>query len=363
MTAHSAVARSSPVDVARLRADLTAAMRARDASKVRVLRTVLAAIDNAEAVPADASGPATSGESPIAGAASGVGATEAARRELTAGDIAALVRAERDERVAAAAELAAVGAVEQAAELRAEAALLDPYLTDEGSLADTTRTLLAAGRDADVFEHSDGWVLRRYRNGRPADREGDVLRRLHDLGYPVPAVASVEGPDLVMARVEGPTLADAMLSGQVTIGDAAALLADLHRRLHDLDWPGDEPLLHLDLHPQNVMIAATGPVVIDWSNARPGPAGLDVAVTALILGQLAVNPAMAGAGPELDELIRAVAIEFLTTFTAAVATPFADELPTAVAMRDADRNTSPEERAMLGAAAAVAARIAAGGSE
>ncbi|MCO7220988.1 hypothetical protein [Klenkia sp. PcliD-1-E] len=47
----------------------------------------------------------------------GVGATEAPRRELTEDGVAAVVRAGRDERLAAAAE-----------ELRAAAAVLDGYL-------------------------------------------------------------------------------------------------------------------------------------------------------------------------------------------------------------------------------------------
>src|SRR5690606_3502017 len=111
--------------------------------------------------------------------------------------------------------------------------------------------------------------------------------------------------------------------------------------------------------PQNVMLAASGPVVIDWSNARPGPAGLDVAVTALILAQLALTPGIAGAGPELDELIRAVAIELLTAYAAAVDTPFTDHLDAAVEMRRADRNTLPAERDKLDEVAALARQIAA----
>lgn len=32
-------------------------------------------------------------------------------------------------------------------------------------------------------------------------------------------------------------------------------------------------VLHLDFHPANVMLTSGGPVVIDWTNARAGPAG------------------------------------------------------------------------------------------
>jgi aminoglycoside phosphotransferase (APT) family kinase protein len=35
----------------------------------------------------------------------------------------------------------------------------------------------------------------------------------------------------------------------------------------------------LDLHPENVMITADGPVVTDWTNAADGPPELDLAMT------------------------------------------------------------------------------------
>ena len=210
-----------------------------------------------------------------------------------------------------------------------------------------------------MFTHSPGWVLRRYRDGRSAVPEGEVLRHVHALGYPVPELASVDGPDLVMRRVDGPTLAEALLDGQVPVATTGELLAGLHDRLHALAWPGGEALLHLDLHPQNVIMAPDGPVVIDWSNARPGPAGLDVAVTALILGMVAVIPSIAGAGPELDELVAAVGHELLAAFAGAVVTPYTDHLAAAVALRAADRNTSPTERDALPEVAALARRSAA----
>jgi hypothetical protein len=63
-------------------------------------------------------------------------------------------------------------------------------------------------------------------------------------------------------------------------------------------------VLHLDLHPENVMLTGRGPVVIDWRNAEAGPADLDTAFTALILAQVAIgsieHPMGAGAGDLLD---------------------------------------------------------------
>jgi aminoglycoside phosphotransferase (APT) family kinase protein len=69
------------------------------------------------------------------------------------------------------------------------------------------------------------------------------------------------------------------------------MLADLHAQLHALPPPeGDDPsltLVHLDLHPLNVLLCKSGPVVIDWSNSRAGRGGVDVALTAVILAQTA----------------------------------------------------------------------------
>ncbi len=45
----------------------------------------------------------------------------------------------------------------------------------------------------------------------------------------------------------------------------------------------------MDLHPDNVILGARGPVGIDWRNATEGPADLDVAMTAVILAQVAVD--------------------------------------------------------------------------
>jgi hypothetical protein len=115
---------------ARLREDLATAMGARDRSTVRLLRTVLSAIANAEAQPVEGptrKSPLSSG--PIAGATTGVGATEVGRRDLGDDEVRAIVRAERDEGITAADDLARRGLAATAADLVTEASLLDRYLT------------------------------------------------------------------------------------------------------------------------------------------------------------------------------------------------------------------------------------------
>ncbi|MEJ3749884.1 phosphotransferase [Actinomycetes bacterium KLBMP 9797] len=206
---------------------------------------------------------------------------------------------------------------------------------------------LASGRDADVYPLGESRVLRRYRAGGDVTPEATVMTYVGGWGYPVPRVYAASGPDLVLERLTGPTMLDAVRAGQLTVAEAGAILADLHGRLHTLPprlgrRPGDR-VLHLDLHPLNVLMTAAGPVVIDWRNADEGPAELDVALTALILAWAALDP-----GSELAEPARAMLAAFL-----AAADDALSRLDDAVARRTRDPAFSAAERDRLPAAAAL----------
>ena len=113
--------------LARLRAALKTAMKARDTAAVTAVRAALSAIDNAGAVaPTGEAGPPAEG--PIAGAVRGLGAAEATRRNLSDGDIAALVWAEVSERDEAADVYEQAGRADDAQRLRDEAAALRQVL-------------------------------------------------------------------------------------------------------------------------------------------------------------------------------------------------------------------------------------------
>jgi uncharacterized protein YqeY len=113
----------NPADTirARLRSDLSQALKARDGETATVLRTLIAAVDNAEAVSA------TSGD-PYRELAFGDPAAEVPRKALSAAEIAALLDAEIAERQAVADELATKGGNAQADELRAGCAIVRRYL-------------------------------------------------------------------------------------------------------------------------------------------------------------------------------------------------------------------------------------------
>jgi aminoglycoside phosphotransferase (APT) family kinase protein len=161
---------------------------------------------------------------------------------------------------------------------------------------------LASGRDSDIFEYGPGLVLRRSREGHSMAQEARTMSFLHQKGYPVPAVdeLSDDGLDLVMERIEGGSMVDAIGQAPWTVRRQAATLADLHLRLHEIDAPDFLPpltagsgskIVHLDLHPLNVMVGPKGPVVIDWPNARSGEPAVDVGLAWVLMaaGQIPGN--------------------------------------------------------------------------
>jgi uncharacterized protein len=110
----------------RLQLALGEALRARDTIATSALRSALAAIDNAGAVPAAPAPAAGTGGPHIAGAVAGLGAAEAERRTLSEADVEEIVRAEVAERQAAARDYDRAGRAEQADRLRREAEVLMP---------------------------------------------------------------------------------------------------------------------------------------------------------------------------------------------------------------------------------------------
>ena len=100
-------------------------MRAKNPVALAALRSALAALDNAEAVPAALhDGPTTATHPRLAGTSVGVGAAEVARRTLSDDEQLALLRTEIDDRLSAAMEFEAGGQPDHAERLRAEADVL-----------------------------------------------------------------------------------------------------------------------------------------------------------------------------------------------------------------------------------------------
>ncbi|MCZ7423041.1 phosphotransferase [Verrucosispora sp. WMMA2121] len=209
-------------------------------------------------------------------------------------------------------------------------------------------TPFAAGRDADVYALDDRRVLRRYRDGTAVAGEARFMSHLHAAAFPVPRVYLAAGADLVLQRVTGPTMLQALTAGTIEVAAGAGILAELHRRLHAIaplpGAPDGERILHLDLHPDNVILGPAGPVLLDWRNVRHGPPGLDVAMTALILAQVAVDP---------DQPMAAGADEMQRAYRYALRDHAAPLVAEAVAIRRANPTQTSTELALLDAAASL----------
>lgn len=198
------------------------------------------------------------------------------------------------------------------------------------------KKLIASGRASEVFDLGDGRVLRRFKTGGDPEQEALVMRHARDHGYPVPRVFAVDRDALTLERIEGPTMLEALRRSPWTLRRQAALLAELHKRLHEVVAPPALPevgrgdrLLHLDLHPDNVILSGGGPVVIDWTNARRGAPAVDVALAWII------------AATSGGSLGRVFVRQFLQHFDRA---KLLSALPTAAERRIADPNVTERER-------------------
>lgn len=160
-------------------------------------------------------------------------------------------------------------------------------------MADEPGPLLGSGRDSEIFDLGGGRVLRRPRAGRSLAGEAEVMAVVHAAGYPVPRVEEVRADgSLVMERVDGPTMLDDLARRPWLARRHARTLASLLGRLHAVAAPeGLAPapagvpggaVVHMDLHPANVLLSPGGPVVADWANAGRGSPPADVAMTWLL---------------------------------------------------------------------------------
>jgi aminoglycoside phosphotransferase (APT) family kinase protein len=148
-----------------------------------------------------------------------------------------------------------------------------------------------------VFEYGDGTVIKLFRPDYDfaLDMEVERTRAVHDAGIAAPAVMGVITVNgrrgIVMERLDGPTLLEDLVARRQHAKTTGALTAEVHVAIHrstanlprlasatDAPDPSHgDSLLHLDLHPGNVLATSSRLVVIDWVNAHLGPPGADVA--------------------------------------------------------------------------------------
>jgi Ser/Thr protein kinase RdoA (MazF antagonist) len=191
---------------------------------------------------------------------------------------------------------------------------------------------IAEGTMSDVHDWAPGQVVKLLKAGvgrRLAWHEVRMTRAAFAAGLPAPEVLDVVSVDgrfgIVLTRLDGPTLLRLVRGGAMTRAQTGAILASLHRAIHATPPPRDvvclrvwmdhamravgdtvvprhiasairalierlrpaDGLCHGDLHPDNVIMTADGPRIIDWTFAMRAPAAYDLARCHIQLGELA----------------------------------------------------------------------------
>lgn len=185
--------------------------------------------------------------------------------------------------------------------------------------------LVAAGRTSDVYEFGRGSVVKVPRPQVPEhwpEMEARFTAAVHQVGVRAPEVrglVDIEGRrSIVFEHIHGPSMWQLMLSVPSSVRSLAADLAATHRSIHSAGIPKGIPslverlsnkvaevdqlgpagrdeatrlmssmprgaaLLHGDLHPANVLMAADGPTVIDWFDAAIGHPIADIVRSSLL---------------------------------------------------------------------------------
>lgn len=197
----------------------------------------------------------------------------------------------------------------------------------------TPSELVGRGFNSDVYAWGEGRVLKLFhpRLSRDhADREYRATRAVRAAGLPAPAAYEVievgDRRGIVFERIDGPSLLGYTQARPWALAWAVRVLAELHARIHRPEAPAELPPLrerlagridaapgasaadkdaarrclaglpdgtavcHGDFHPGNVLLAAGGPVVIDWEGATRGDPLGDVAATARLFRAAALPP-------------------------------------------------------------------------
>ena len=197
----------------------------------------------------------------------------------------------------------------------------------QGSLGEK----IGEGVFADVHAWAPGRAVKLFKSGvsqRLCGHEARMTRAVFAAGVLAPEVfdeVTVEGRfGIVLSRFDGPTLLRLTRAGAVTFEQAGAILATLARSVHKTppppgvallrDWMDfslrsdtgrlpthiaagilplierlspDDGLCHGDLHPNNVIMTAEGPRLVDWTWAMRAPAALDLAFSHIIHTEIA----------------------------------------------------------------------------
>lgn len=187
-------------------------------------------------------------------------------------------------------------------------------------------TPIATGFSAEIFAWHNGQVLKLFNQGRSrqtVEYEANLTRIARATGLPVPDVGEILEIDgrfgLELERVDGISMLQAIIQHPWKSAYYAHMLAELQAEMHQRRAPElpsqierlekkisrapnlpekvrqaalskletlheDDKLCHGDFHPDNILLTAKGPVIIDWIDATRGSPVLDVARSTLLFG-------------------------------------------------------------------------------
>jgi len=184
--------------------------------------------------------------------------------------------------------------------------------------------------------------------------EAQSMNYLAGHGYPVPAVEDIsdDGCDLVMQRIDGRSMVQQLGRAPWSVHRQADTLARLHQQLHEIPAPDFLPsapvsegssILHLDLHPLNVIISSSGPVVIDWTSSCVGNPDADVALAWLLMSAGNIP------GGRLRSRLLGAGRSLLTTrfFSQFDPPAIIAQLEAVASWKATDENLGPDEVALL----------------
>jgi Ser/Thr protein kinase RdoA (MazF antagonist) len=195
----------------------------------------------------------------------------------------------------------------------------------ESSLPQLQEPPLAVGRTAEVYAWGDNQVLKLFRAGFPdtmADKEAYAGRIVAEAGVGAPPMGDVVvvagRRGIVYGRIDGESMLTRLQRRPWSVVGLARTLGRLHAKMHSVarpqlpavraalrrdieraselapqvraavlarldSLPDGQAVCHCDFHPDNVILTAQGPVIIDWMTASHGNPDADVARTVLIL--------------------------------------------------------------------------------
>lgn len=187
-------------------------------------------------------------------------------------------------------------------------------------------SLVARGNTSDVYRWGTDSIVKVLRPGIPDDwaiREARTTDLVHAAGLPAPAVlglTTVEGrPGIIFEQVTGASMWEQMLANPRDVPRLTLQLVELQADVNATPAPAglprlidrltehiqgnpflsaserntaqaaldaqadDEALCHFDVHPNNMIMGAGGPVIIDWFDAAAGSPSADVVRSSVLM--------------------------------------------------------------------------------